>query len=1501
MSHQRARRSIAHNDSGCWRWAFALGVLLWAQSTIGAEPQSMPPVPAPAELFDRNLARERHPRRQTSDHRAEPACTTGGAWTSQGPGPALFGQTENIQVLGLTVDPVVGAIHAVVAHPTDVNTLFIGSVNGGIWRTTNATDPLPTWTPLIDFQRTLSIGALKMDPTNSSVLLAGIGRRSSFSGTGGPSIGLLLTTDGGNNWTLLNDPLLATENFSSVYIRGLLLMAAARDNTGLLRSTDGGATWSRVSAQGTGLPGGAIFDLVVDPTNSQRFYCTVGSTGVFLSVNGGANWSNVSQNDATLNTTISSGSNNNAELAVSPTTGRVYVGVILNGQASYIGFSDNQGGAWTAMDIPQITTAGGNFTLNPTQHPGSQGGTHFSIRVDPATATTVYIGGDRQPHQNEGTGNPTLWPNFIGAQDFSGNLWRGDTTVAPNGAVPSPQWEHLTHSDSVAAIPGGGTANSSAPHADSRDMVFSPNGDLIEVDDGGIYRRTSPADNTGDWFALVGDLRVTEIHDIAWDAHSDILIAGDQDTGSPEQSSTGSAVWRSVSTADGGDVDVDDFSGGDSIRYSSNQSLGSFRRRSCDASNSCGASTFIGLNVTTGSPLGKQFVTPIRLNVTDGTRLIIGGSNGVYESFDRGDNIVQLNTSSINNAMIYGHASNADLIVVGSGGNVLVRTTAAGALASPGAFPGGTVTDVAIDPANANNLYATDGAAVYASTDQGASWNDISGNLPATGAGQFNTLAFIPDSGHGARLALGTDLGVFARLLGDGMECWCELGGSGPMPNALVWDLEYDAADNVLAAGTMGRGAWTLGDASNVAITDTAPPEITCPGNQTVECDESTDPAATGVATATDECDSDPEITHSDAITPGDCPAERTITRTWTATDVSSNSASCEQTIEVVDTTPPTITSCGLASGDVDGACEFLAPFSATATDNCGIDADDVEFTFVVTTTNALAEVQGTITREQLSATSVRVSGILRVHSLTSCPAVVQMTVSVDDECGNPAADCTSNGTYRDLIPPVITCPEDLELLRGPNVDCPMTVQEWLDSATATDNCDPDVTITNNSEEVGAACCSFPCDGDNFVTFVATDDCGNTDDCVANLYSDPNHPGWNDVDVQIPLTSNQPTYWSALTGNPRGVLPFDSLDPGCLKGRIDVECSGDRVMRGYIVAWAVNNVGQEIRWNHLSGEATVVNYSEGSAWTYLPYGFQALAGQTDGAVTGTPGTLNLDGAEFEPAYDLLLLDFYAVQTSLGTGLPFPPRGFDLTLLPVSADLRQESAGPVTTKATFTIWNQNETKFTGTDRCITHWDERIVRQYEDPNHMLATNLQTAKGKAQIDGLASNLCNVDFDTHDGRPLGQDTRDRVSTAAALLGLSAQVIEFEAINRIEVAGTNLHGAGSQPAIIKADILGAPPPELRPDVVGGELPTSRSGLPGNKDGLFSDAVGQPTVAAARVSASAKGSILVYPKVELRWDVNGNVLQDTFISLFNDYPASVLVQMYFVNGDPPLP
>ena len=96
-------------------------------------------------------------------------------------------------------------------------------------------------------------------------------------------------------------------------------------------------------------------------------------------------------------------------------------------------------------------------------------------------------------------------------------------------------------------------------------------------------------------------------------------------------------------------------------------------------------------------------------------------------------------------------------------------------------------------------------------------------------------------------------------------------------------------------------------DTDEVVITveDTTAPALSCPAPITIACDEPIAPSNTGMATAEDLCDASPSLSFTDTVEPGACPQEKTITRTWTATDDSGNSNSCTQTIEVIDNTPP--------------------------------------------------------------------------------------------------------------------------------------------------------------------------------------------------------------------------------------------------------------------------------------------------------------------------------------------------------------------------------------------------------------------------------------------------------------------------------------------------------------------------------------------------------------------------------------------------------------------
>lgn len=738
----------------------------------------------------------------------------GGIWLPQGPGPMIDGQVE-----GVENGEVVGAVHTVAAHPHASNKLFVGTVNGGVWGTTNATSQNIKWERLTDDQSSNSIGALEFDPTDpsSKTLVAGIGRFSSLGSLGGALTGLLRTTDSGRNWTPL--PAMAGRNISGVAPRGNVIVASVDfgepytiGNVGIWRSVNGGATFQQVSVgngSATGLPGGISFDLAGDPNNPNRLYTVVvfadlvgGANGIYRSDDTGATWTRVSS--PAMNTLINSSTTSSVEIAVGRHN-NVYAAVANSGRLAGLFRSGDGGATWTGMDLP-VTNEGVLIGI----HPGGQAFVHLSIAADPTDPNIVYVGGDRQPFFNEGTGRPGRFPNSIGAANYTGRLFRGDASK-PAGS----QWAHLTHT-ATAAMPDGGTASNSAPHADSRQMAFDAAGNLLETDDGGIYRRTNPRSNTGDWFSLNGDLQNTEIHNVAYDTNSNIVFGGTQDNGAPTQVVPSEVLWEVILQGDGGDVAVDDFSTpGTSIRYISNQNLQNFFRTFWSPENELiGFSRPALLVVGGGATPVRQFYTPIAVNSVAGNRLVIGFSNAVYESMDRGDTIVEIargvRTNGTNNDPIaYGAGNNPDALYVGSGARVFVRTAPHPApLTQSTTYPGvGTVTDLVIDPNDANTAFVVNATNVYRTTNAGATWSAVTGNIQSFAPGALKSITYASTL-LGDAIVLGTSKGIFFATESSGFTTWQRLGNG--MPTVPVFDLDYDAQDDLLVAGTLGRGTWKL-------------------------------------------------------------------------------------------------------------------------------------------------------------------------------------------------------------------------------------------------------------------------------------------------------------------------------------------------------------------------------------------------------------------------------------------------------------------------------------------------------------------------------------------------------------------------------------------------------------------------------------------------------------------------------------------------------------------
>jgi hypothetical protein len=119
----------------------------------------------------------------------------------QGPGPMLM--TSNTVLPPM--NPAGGAINAIVPSPSSADVIFVGTVSGGVWKTSNATSAAPTWEPLTDKQLPeLAIRSLAMSPVNSNTLFAGTGSTSSFGRFQRTlGIGVARSLDGGTTWEVL--------------------------------------------------------------------------------------------------------------------------------------------------------------------------------------------------------------------------------------------------------------------------------------------------------------------------------------------------------------------------------------------------------------------------------------------------------------------------------------------------------------------------------------------------------------------------------------------------------------------------------------------------------------------------------------------------------------------------------------------------------------------------------------------------------------------------------------------------------------------------------------------------------------------------------------------------------------------------------------------------------------------------------------------------------------------------------------------------------------------------------------------------------------------------------------------------------------------------------------------------------------------------------------------------------------------------------------------------
>lgn len=319
--------------------------------------------------------------------------TSSGSWLSFGPAPLKnCGQ-------GTLPDQCSGRISAIVIDPTNANTIYIGSATGGVWK---STDGGSNWAPLMDnlTEGSLNIGTLAIDP--NGVLYAGTGDGNwAFYGSG-----ILKSLDGGRTWMRLGvstfgrsaitklaiDPTNPNKIFATATFG--YTMAAHTDSLyvdpgvqlGVFLSPDGGNSWTLIRQTHSTDFDQQAWDVLIDPTNPSTVYSAQDGI-LYVSHDGGKSWAGPPSGWPSSNTVgrISLGISASSHLTL-------YAAIqYFDGSSDYgIGrlYKSNDGGSsWSIVNTPPPAKA------TDKDFCGKQCDYDLYIAVDPTDPNTIYLGG----------------------------------------------------------------------------------------------------------------------------------------------------------------------------------------------------------------------------------------------------------------------------------------------------------------------------------------------------------------------------------------------------------------------------------------------------------------------------------------------------------------------------------------------------------------------------------------------------------------------------------------------------------------------------------------------------------------------------------------------------------------------------------------------------------------------------------------------------------------------------------------------------------------------------------------------------------------------------------------------------------------------------------------------------------------------------------------------------------------------------------------------------
>ncbi len=707
-----------------------------------------------------------------------------------------------------------GRLRGLVVHPNDPNILYAGSVSGGVWKSTNGG---ASWFPTMNDLITLNVSALAMKPGDPNTLYAGTGE-GFFYTDNLPGRGILKTTDGGNTWKRvhiaqgLNSPFITAIAVSPadptvVYAAGrqaVPQLAALypplpvetipdRGVSAIFKSTDSGETWQNITTgkgiehNPSNLADNFPADVVVSPTDANVVFGTFGlyyPGGIWKSINGGQAWSRLT--NGLPNSNLPNTGYGRIKPAMAPSDPNVLYASftydrkqgdtvnLLDGAMLGLWKTTNGGQSWTQATTP-LTINQRNRNDGNTTALGSQGNYASAMIVHPTDPNIVFVGGLDIYKTTDG-----------------GNSWSQVSMWIPPGDSNNPEGIPYVHGDH---------------HVFAFDLSTNPP-TLYNGSDGGVAR-SRDLGNT--WGVLNKDLGVTQFYTFAvHPTNPNIMLGGTQDNGTPMLLSGQENLWRDVSGGDGWQTFFDYT---DPTRiYVAQQQLNVFRYVINYATGRFTESKSIGYiggsnGITQRDFQKADFFPPYELSPNNPSVLVLG-TNRVLRSTNRGDSWTPISAEfNMPLAAVAIAEGNDDVIWAATYDAKIFKTENNGtswAQVTHPNLPNRFITDLEFDPSNLNTVYLTySGYAtphVFKSTDAGASWTNITNNLPDIPA---NTIQVHPQQPN--LIFLGTDIGVF--LSKDAGQTWepCTNG----LPNVQVTAIVLNPNTNRVVAGTHGRGVYS--------------------------------------------------------------------------------------------------------------------------------------------------------------------------------------------------------------------------------------------------------------------------------------------------------------------------------------------------------------------------------------------------------------------------------------------------------------------------------------------------------------------------------------------------------------------------------------------------------------------------------------------------------------------------------------------------------------------